>query len=528
MHGYECFQRSLYGRIFKNRNRSKIFQYQIILYKKLKQKKVMKKLSSPHVVKMYDVFNDPKTTYIILEFCKDGDLDHYIRRKGGMLNEKDACDVLNQLLEGFKNLVELGYIHRDIKPANSLVENGVHKVADFGFAKKVDITGRQLIKEAVGTPLYMSPQLLQSQPYTAKSDIWSIGMMFYEMIFGKTPWPCRDLNSFVRNMRSQPLRFPYNKKIGSETKSFLQGCLQYDEAKRFTWDQVLSHPIAKKDTGQIVQPKVNLDQRAQEIIRNMQKVIQAENIDIQKLFYSLDKDYSGQLNTQEFYRLLNKIDPRITTYEANHLFQMIDTSKDGRVSKSEFQSIFVDYDFSDLSDKAEQIITDLREIIKANNIEIQKVFDHHDKDKGGSLDRKEFAYLLRKIAPKLRDFEVEDCLKKFDKDGDGEISFQEFEAQLSFGVKAGGKHNRYNPVEEKSRKIISELKNIIKKYNLQLIQIFNNFDRSKDGMLDKSEFTKFIHVIDKSLYQQDIEIIYQKFDKNGDGISFNEFRQVLE
>lgn len=55
----------------------------------------MKKLSSPHVVKMYDVFNDPKTTYIILEFCKDGDLDHYIRRKGGMLNEKDACDVLN-------------------------------------------------------------------------------------------------------------------------------------------------------------------------------------------------------------------------------------------------------------------------------------------------------------------------------------------------------------------------------------------------------------------------------------------------
>lgn len=71
----------------------------------------------------------------------------------------------------------------------------------------------------------MAPQLLEKHPYTAKSDIWSIGMMFYEMIFGKTPWPCRDLYSFIRNMKTQPLRFPYGKPISKETKSFLQGCL---------------------------------------------------------------------------------------------------------------------------------------------------------------------------------------------------------------------------------------------------------------------------------------------------------------
>lgn len=96
-----------------------------------------------------------------------------------------------------------------------MVEGGVHKVADFGFAKKVDTTGRQLITDNVGTPLYMAPQLLLNQPYTAKSDIWSIGFMFYEMLFGKTPWPCRDLNSFTRNLQTQPLRFPYEKSIGS-------------------------------------------------------------------------------------------------------------------------------------------------------------------------------------------------------------------------------------------------------------------------------------------------------------------------
>ena len=94
------------------------------------------------------------------------------------------------------------YIHRDIKPENALVKGNVYKVADFGFATKVDITGKQLLKECVGTPIYMAPQILERHPYSAKSDIWSIGMMFYEMLFGKTPWSCRDMNSLLRNIKS--------------------------------------------------------------------------------------------------------------------------------------------------------------------------------------------------------------------------------------------------------------------------------------------------------------------------------------
>ena len=72
-----------------------------------------------------------------------------------MLKESQALDVMYQLMQGFKELVENGYIHRDIKPQNSLIKKGVHKVADFGFATKVDMRGRQLMKECVGTPLYM-------------------------------------------------------------------------------------------------------------------------------------------------------------------------------------------------------------------------------------------------------------------------------------------------------------------------------------------------------------------------------------
>ena len=65
------------------------------------------------------------------------------------------------MMNGFKDMVEHGYIHRDIKPENALMKNHVAKVADFGFAIKVDIAGMQLMKECVGTPLYMAPQLLE-------------------------------------------------------------------------------------------------------------------------------------------------------------------------------------------------------------------------------------------------------------------------------------------------------------------------------------------------------------------------------
>lgn len=68
--------------------------------------------------------------------------------------------MLKQLMEGFKEMVDHKYIHRDIKPENALSKNNVYKVADFGFATKADILGKQTMRECVGTPLYMAPQLL--------------------------------------------------------------------------------------------------------------------------------------------------------------------------------------------------------------------------------------------------------------------------------------------------------------------------------------------------------------------------------
>lgn len=74
----------------------------------------------------------------------------------------------------------------------------------------------------------MAPQLLSEQAYTAKSDIWSLGIMLYEFIFGYAPWTCRSLDSYRYNIMTKPLSFPYNGKIGENTKDFIKKCLTVD------------------------------------------------------------------------------------------------------------------------------------------------------------------------------------------------------------------------------------------------------------------------------------------------------------
>lgn len=125
--------------------------------------------------------------YIITEFCEDGDLYHYLDRKK-KLPESEAKKYLKQLMKGAEYLHANGIIHRDLKPANILIKNGICKLSDFGFAKSLD-GDNTVMKSIVGTPLYMSPQILKRLKYTAKSDLWSIGLIYYEMLHGRTPWP---------------------------------------------------------------------------------------------------------------------------------------------------------------------------------------------------------------------------------------------------------------------------------------------------------------------------------------------------
>ena len=86
-----------------------------------------------------------------------------------MLSEAEALGILKDVLTGFIELLKHGVIHRDLKPDNILMHQGVYKIADFGFAKQVQNFSKGLLTSSVGTPLYMSPQILKHEEYTTKS-----------------------------------------------------------------------------------------------------------------------------------------------------------------------------------------------------------------------------------------------------------------------------------------------------------------------------------------------------------------------
>lgn len=107
-----------------------------------------------------------------------------------MLNEAEALAVFCDITAGYKALIDKQYVHRDIKPKNILRKDKTFKITDFGFARKYKYDSEKL-SEFCGTPLYMAPQLLYQKVYTDKCDIWSFGLILFEILFGYSPFTTR-------------------------------------------------------------------------------------------------------------------------------------------------------------------------------------------------------------------------------------------------------------------------------------------------------------------------------------------------
>jgi serine/threonine-protein kinase len=147
------------------------------------------KLNHTNIVPVYGFTEDNRTFGIVMEYIEGETLEHLIRRKGHLeLNE--TLSILKQILIGIGYAHSKGFVHRDIKPSNIIINNeGVVKIMDFGISKSVN-DSKAITKTGVkiGTILYMSPEQIHAQEPTNQSDIYSVGICFYEMLIGKSPF----------------------------------------------------------------------------------------------------------------------------------------------------------------------------------------------------------------------------------------------------------------------------------------------------------------------------------------------------
>src|SRR5918994_4860035 len=177
------------------------------------------RLAHPNIVQVYDAgeapFDGRKTFYIVMEYVPGGDLKALIDERG-RLSGPELTGLADEVCAGLAHAHGRGVIHRDIKPHNILLDEGGHaKVTDFGIARALDTTQQTRTGSFLGTALYSSPEQLQGQKVTPKSDVYSLGVTLYQAATGeppfsggspleiasqhvsKTPIPCRERGADV-------------------------------------------------------------------------------------------------------------------------------------------------------------------------------------------------------------------------------------------------------------------------------------------------------------------------------------------
>ena len=146
-------------------------------------------LSHPNIMAVYDVSHSAELDYIVMELLDGITLKQYMQKKGGKLAWREALHFITQIMKALSHAHSRGIIHRDIKPHNIMVlRDGSLKVADFGIARLTSAAQATLTQEALGSVHYISPEQARGSHIDARSDIYSAGVVLYEMITGRLPY----------------------------------------------------------------------------------------------------------------------------------------------------------------------------------------------------------------------------------------------------------------------------------------------------------------------------------------------------
>ncbi|KAL4439378.1 hypothetical protein ABPG74_017041 [Tetrahymena malaccensis] len=213
---------------------------------------ILKTIRHDNIVKMEHVTRTKNNLYLFLEYIKDGDLSKYLENKR-RLSQEETIFFFRQIVNGFKELYKRNIIHRDIKPENILLEKKEnHKrllISDFGFARVVnqDQMNKQIEQTPVGSLKYMAPQILGIINFSCKCDVWSLGVMIYELLYGYPPWMDDTYQRLLNRILSQPLTFPENVQIIPELKELLRKMMTIDEEQRISWDEIFLHPLLNEE-----------------------------------------------------------------------------------------------------------------------------------------------------------------------------------------------------------------------------------------------------------------------------------------
>lgn len=247
--------RGSFSKIYKAfNNQEELVAIKIIKKKNIKNEKliqreisVLQSLDHNNIIKLLDVFTTNNRYYLIFNYCKYGDLKNYIYNIKLNLNETEVLNIMKQIKDGLQYLFNNNIVHRDLKPQNILInDNEIIKISDFGFAK-IYKEGSSMGQTICGSPLYMAPEILTYKKYTDLADLWSVGVIMYELMYKETPVKGENLYKLVSNLKNYKFKKTIDNNFSKTSIDLLSNLLIKDPNLRINWINFFNHKWFKQD-----------------------------------------------------------------------------------------------------------------------------------------------------------------------------------------------------------------------------------------------------------------------------------------
>ena len=199
-------------------------------------------MNHPNIIRLHDHTEQNGNIYLLLELAEGGNLFNHLN-KHIRLEVEAIARLFYQSCKAVEHVHSKGFIHRDLKPENILLDKQLNvKLCDFGWCANInDLEYRKVVS---GTYEYMSPETLHGSLQSYESDVWSLGVLLYELHHNIEPFKGRSVQEVLHSIKNVPVVFEFN--VCNEAKDLIMSILQPDPSKRPTFKQIFSHPFLHK------------------------------------------------------------------------------------------------------------------------------------------------------------------------------------------------------------------------------------------------------------------------------------------
>jgi len=404
----------------------------------LKEVGIMKDLTHPNICKVMETYEDGALLYLVMEFCEGGELFDRIVDNG--MTEVDSVNIIWQVANALRYAHSRSIAHRDIKPENVMfsckdMADGHVQVIDWGMAAQFD---QIQMMDMVGSTIYAAPEVLTAeslhQEYTCKVDLWSLGVLTYVMLSGKTPFWGRRAD-ILRNMAQEayPLSGTPWDTVSSDAKDFIASLLKRVPDQRPNAISVLQHPWMMKRT----RAETDMDSMRSVLTRVSEfstsshlyilcmavlaRQVGHQNLrSVHKVFCELDTNKDGILEIDEFRRGFERVfgAGSVEMESVDQVFTCLDLDRNGTVDYTEFcaasisehvkmQECVLWSAFKSFDTQSDARITKeaIQRVLQKADLNrrpehvygemARKALRQHDEDHDGTLDFKEWSKMMR-------------------------------------------------------------------------------------------------------------------------------------